>query len=181
MHDVASLAPPLMGTPRVRTRRLELRPLPARAAAALSTDRDEARRVIGAPLHDEWPQPDLRNVLPRQAAATSDTEQFGIWVMIESDADIVVGDVGFHGPPERGTIEIGYCVVPSRRRRGYATEAARAIAEWATRQDDVTVVVAGCAPDNTRSIRTLERAGFDQTGEVAGELRWRYAGAPAPR
>jgi ribosomal-protein-alanine N-acetyltransferase len=102
-------------------------------------------------------------------------ERFGIWVMIERKSGVVVGDVGFHGPPDdSGVIELGYCVVPSRRQRGYATEAARAIVEWAISQQDVQVVVAGCDPSNVPSVCTLERAGFCRTSEANGELRWRY-------
>jgi RimJ/RimL family protein N-acetyltransferase len=126
-------------------------------------------------LHEEWPQPDLLNVLPRQAAAPADAECFGIWVMIEGDSGAVVGDIGFHGPPDDdGAVEVGYCVVPSRRRRGYATEAAGAIVGWARRQRGVRVIVAGCDPGNVASIHTLERAGFRRAGEANGELRWRY-------
>lgn len=161
---------------RLLTPRLELRPLLAPAAAALPEDRLSASRHLGVPLHDEWPGPDLLGVLPRQAATAKETEHFGIWVIIESATGTVVGDVGFHGPPEDGAIEIGYCVVPSRRRLGYATEAAGALVAWATSQPDVLCLVAGCAPDNVPSIATLERLGFGRTNEAKGEIRWRHRG-----
>src|SRR6516225_5623277 len=109
---------------------MELRPLPAIAAAALPEDREEASRILGAALPVEWPQPDLLDVLPLQAAASQETECYGVWVMIERESGSVVGDVGFIGPPdENGSIEVGYSVIPDRRRRGYATEAASAIVE----------------------------------------------------
>ena len=95
--------------------------------------------------------------------------------MIELDSATVVGDIGFHGPPDdTGTIEVGYSVTPSHRRRGYATEAATALVGWAGSQPGIQVVVAGCDPQNQPSIRTLERAGFYRTGEANGETRWRY-------
>ena len=119
-------------TPRLITERMELRPLPALAAAALPGDRQEAARILGATLPPEWPQPDLLDVLPLQAAASPEAECFGVWVMVERDSGSVVGDIGFIGPPdEAGSIEVGYSVIPDRRRRGYATEAAGAIVEWA--------------------------------------------------
>ena len=164
-----------MSTPRVLTERMELRPLPAIAAAALPEDREEASRILGAALPVEWPQPDLLDVLPLQAAASQETECYGVWVMIERESGSVVGDVGFIGPPdENGSIEVGYSVIPDRRRRGYATEAASAIVEWALSEPGVEVVVAGCDRDNEPSIRTLERLGFQRTGEANGQLRWRY-------
>ena len=138
-------------------------------------DREQAARILGAALSEEWPQPDLLDVLPRQAAASPETGRFGIWVMIERGSETVVGDVGFHGPPdESGSIELGYAVVPVRRRRGYATEAAGALVAWALGQPGVRVVVAGCDLGNAASIGTLERIGFRRTGEANGEIRWRF-------
>ena len=108
-------------------------------------------------------------------ARPQETECYGVWVMIERESGSVVGDVGFIGPPdENGSIEVGYSVIPDRRRRGYATEAASAIVEWALSEPGVEVVVAGCDRDNEPSIRTLERLGFQRTGEANGQLRWRY-------
>jgi ribosomal-protein-alanine N-acetyltransferase len=160
------------------TARLGLRPLPAAAAKALSADRDAAARVLGASLSPDWPQPDLLDVLPLQAAAAPSNERFGIWIIIERESRTVVGDVGFRGPPDRsGAVEIGYSVVPGRRKRGYATEAARAVVEWALDQPAVSVVLAGCDADNVASIRILETIGFVRTGETGGQIRWRYSGS----
>jgi ribosomal-protein-alanine N-acetyltransferase len=160
---------------RLSTGRLELRPLPAAAAVSLTDDREAASRVLGATLPPDWPQRDLLDVLPLQAAAATSDECFGVWVMIERETGTVIGDIGFIGPPDDGgLVEIGYSVIPDRRRRGYATEAAQAMVDWALRQPDVSVVVAGCNKDNLPSIRMLERIGFLQTGEADGQIRWRY-------
>ena len=170
-----------MSKPRLLTDRLELRPLPQPAAAVLPDDREEACRALGARLDPAWPDPQLLGVLRRHAEASADVECFGVWVMIERDSGSVVGDIGFHGPPDAaGMVELGYSVIPLRRRRGYATEAADAIVEWALCQPSVRVVVAGCDPSNEPSIRVLERVGFHRTGEASGELRWRYGSEIAP-
>jgi ribosomal-protein-alanine N-acetyltransferase len=130
--------------------------------------------VLGVALPPEWPHADLLDVLPLQAAAGPSEERFGVWVMIERETRAVVGDIGFLGPPgAAGTVEIGYSVIPDRRGRGYATEAARALVDWALRQPGVRGVVAGCEKENVASIRTLERLGFTRTGEAGGQLRWR--------
>jgi ribosomal-protein-alanine N-acetyltransferase len=164
-----------MGALRLFTERLELKPLPAPAAAVLPENRPEASRHLGVQLAPEWPQADLLGVLRRQAAASEESERYGVWVMIERDSGSVVGDIGFHGPPDdAGTIEIGYSVIPDRRRHGYATEAAHALVKWALSQLGVHLLVAGCDPDNVPSIRTLERIGFRRSGEANGEIRWRY-------
>ena len=55
---------------------------------------------------------------------------------------------------------IGYAIVPSARRQGYATEAIAALTEWALAQPEVDEVRAQTLPDNEPSIRALLRAGF---------------------
>jgi len=158
----------------VQTARLDLRPLPPAAAAALPSDRDAATNELGAALSPEWPHADLLDVLPMQAAAAPDAVPYGVWVIIKRATETVIGDIGFRGPPDAdGIVEIGYSVVPARRRRGYATESARALLGWAAEQPGVDSVVAGCDRDNAASIKTLERLGFRRTGETNSELRWR--------
>jgi ribosomal-protein-alanine N-acetyltransferase len=156
------------------TEGLELMPLPPDAAAALPEHRGVAEGLIGARLSADWPQPDLLRVLPRQVTVDPDQVGYGIWLMIEPDLQLVVGDVGFHGPPVDRVLELGYSVVPDRRRRGYASQAARALVAWALRQPEVSSVVAGCDMTNDASIATLQSIGFSRTGEVVEqEIRWR--------
>ena len=149
-----------------------LSPLPPAAARALPVDRATASRVLGAELSGEWPGRDVFDVLPLQEEAG----QFRVWVMIERDTSTVVGDIGFvGGPGEDGVVEIGFSVVPSRRRRGYASEAVGELVSWASMQPGVRTVVARCRADNAGSIGTLERAGFVRTQVTGDEIEWRFA------
>ena len=115
----------------MKTVRLELRPLSAAAASALLDDRPTAARLIGASIPATWPQDDLLDVLPMQAAAGPEDERFGIWLIIERATNAIVGDIGFLGPPDHGIVELGFSVIPDQRRRGFATEATRALVAWA--------------------------------------------------
>jgi RimJ/RimL family protein N-acetyltransferase len=161
---------------RLATARLELLPLPPAAAAALPGDRAAAAAALGAALDPDWPLADLHDVLPLHARAAPPDVPFGIWAIVERATATVVGDAGFLGPPgDDGVVEVGYSVVPGRRRLGFATEAVGALVAWARAQPRVTVVVAGCDPGNAASIRTLERLGFAREGDVDGQLRWRLA------
>jgi len=163
----------------LQTTRLELRPLPAAAAGALPEDRETAARLLVAALSPGWPQPDLLDVLPMQAAVTRSGERFGVWVIIERESTTVVGDIGFMGPPgEDGSVEIGYSVIPDRRGRGYASEAVRVLVAWALAQRGVGSLAARCDLLNVPSIRILDRAGFARSGESNGQIRWRLEKGP---
>jgi RimJ/RimL family protein N-acetyltransferase len=159
-------------TLRLRTERLELRPLPPAAAAVLPSERAAAEALLGARLPADWPQGDLLDVLPAQAQSGGRAVDFGVWVIIERATQTVVGDAGFRGLPADGVVEVGYSVIPDRRRRGYASEAAAALVDWARDQDDVETVVAACHRENLASIHTLERLGFARTGMDGDEIRW---------
>jgi ribosomal-protein-alanine N-acetyltransferase len=158
---------------RVSGRRIELTPLPAAAAACLPTDRPTATRLIGSRLPDAWPQADLLDVLPMQAAAAPEDEPFGIWLIVERETNTVVGDIGFLGPPDDGRVEIGFSVIPERRRRGYASEAARRLVAWALEQPGIREVVARSDADNEASAGTLSAAGFTRLDEIDRSIRWR--------
>lgn len=156
------------------TDRLDLAPLPPSTAAALLKSRHQGARELEVALPADWPQQDLLTILPRQVELPTNQAVWGIWLMIGRAECAVVGDVGFKGPPSSdGVVEIGYSVIPAYRRRGYATEAASALVDWACRQPGVMSIVAGCAEDNQASARTLARLGFGQTGRDQDELRWR--------
>jgi ribosomal-protein-alanine N-acetyltransferase len=156
------------------TDRLSLRPIPAAAAEALATDRATAAELLGASLPPDWPLPDLLEALPMLTASSPEAQPFGPRAIVERSSQAVVGDIGFHGPPDsEGSVEIGYSVMPDRRGRGYATEAASALVAWAASQPGVRTVIATCDTDNVASIRTLERLGFDRVGERDGAIAWR--------
>ncbi|WP_435178242.1 GNAT family N-acetyltransferase [Actinacidiphila sp. bgisy145] len=97
---------------------------------------------------------------------------WGLFVIQRADDLTALGGVGFHGPPDRGAVEIGYDLSPSARGRGWATEAARALCQWALGQPDVMVVLATTEPGNAASQAVLARVGFTRVAD-RGEL-WAY-------
>lgn len=83
---------------------------------------------------------------------------------------LAVGYVNFHAPPDaRGMVEIGYQVAAPHRRLGYATEAADAMWEWATRHG-ARVLRASIRPDNAPSVAMITRAGFAPVGEQLDDV-----------
>ena len=88
--------------------------------------------------------------------------EYGFHFVVRQEDEQVIGEIGFVEPPQGGSVTIGYAIVPSARRRGYATEAIVAVTEWSLAQPDVTHVRAQTLPDNEPSIRALRSAGFEE-------------------
>jgi RimJ/RimL family protein N-acetyltransferase len=82
-------------------------------------------------------------------------------LLADDGADVVIGDVGFHAPPDDlGEVSVGFGIVPAARRRGYAVEALRAVLDWALRQPEVRAVHADTDLVNLASQRVLLGAGM---------------------
>lgn len=105
--------------------------------------------------------------LERALAATeSDPWLHGFQVTLRGDG-ARVGNVAFKGPPrEERFVEIAYSIEPDYQGCGFATEAARALIEFARRTPGVCVVRAHTMPDNIASARVLAKCGFRFVGEV---------------
>lgn len=101
---------------------------------------------------------------------------FGLYLMVRNDDGMVVGDIGFHTPPDvRGAVEVSYGVADSQRGRGYATEALKALTRWAHRQG-VATVLAEVDPANQASQAVLAKAGFLPVRADGPKLRLRHQG-----
>ncbi|MFD3541074.1 GNAT family N-acetyltransferase [Streptomyces sp. NPDC058662] len=98
---------------------------------------------------------------------------YGHRLVIERDSGLVVGSIGLFWPPSEGILEIGYGIVVSRRGRGYAPEATKALAHFALTLPDVHTVSADVELSNPASVRVLEKAGFRRwtTGENVVKFR----------
>ncbi len=80
-------------------------------------------------------------------------------VLRGTDCEMLVGTVGYKGPPRDGVVEIGYSVVPSWQRRGLATEACRALIESAWERG-ADVILAHTLDHLKPSIAVLCKLGF---------------------
>ena len=73
---------------------------------------------------------------------------------------VFVGRAGVSLWRATGEIELGYAFRPEFWGQGLATEAARAVAEWAFAHTDVAYLIAFTDPKNFGSQRVLERIGM---------------------
>lgn len=74
----------------------------------------------------------------------------------------LVGHIGFKGiPDENGEIEVGYGLEDEKwYGKGYATEALKALIQWAFVQQDVVRVVADTDKNNLASQKVLKKSGM---------------------
>ena len=140
----------------LKTKHLILTPMTDEALSRLAETAEEEREAYGQML-----------ALCREHP--EDRLWYAPWqISLKSSPETPVGALGFKGPQQKGRVELGYGVDLPYRCRGYATEAAGALIEWAFAQKDVYIVEAEAAPDNAASLRVLEKAGFIPMG-VRGE------------
>ncbi|MFF4603634.1 GNAT family N-acetyltransferase [Streptomyces sp. NPDC001339] len=99
--------------------------------------------------------------------------EYGHRLIIERDSGLVVGSIGLFWPPAGGELEIGYGIVATRRGRGYAPEATRALTEFALTAPGVHTVYANVELSNPPSVRVLEKAGFQRVASEDDLARFR--------
>jgi RimJ/RimL family protein N-acetyltransferase len=137
-------------------------------------DRGRFSELIGAEVPADWPPPlndeNTREWTRAYHVASPDAGGWTTWYFLlprPGTRPLLIGNGGFKGKRvAKGTCEIGYSIMESHQGRGYATEAVRALVEWAFTDPEVTRVVAHTLPDLTASIRVLERNGFTRAKET---------------
>lgn len=93
-------------------------------------------------------------------------EQWGCeWNICLRETGTVIGGLCFKGvPDENGQVELGYGIDDAYRCCGYATEAVRAMADWALAHPGTRKVTAQTEPGNAVSQRVLAKCGFVRDG-----------------
>ncbi|PYI18917.1 acyl-CoA N-acyltransferase [Aspergillus violaceofuscus CBS 115571] len=112
-----------------------------------------------------------------QSIYTTSNHQRGIFLLSRRphptaplDESVPIGTVSLmQGTPPDGyrVPDIGFCVLPEESGRGYATEAGRAMVEYACTELGVAGVFGFCDVNNARSRRVLEKIGLEERGERA--------------
>ena len=144
----------------IETARLRLRELEeADHARLLEIYRDPRyQRLLGPPPPEEdyW-----RSVRARWPAYYRE-HGYGHWAVVRRDDGAFLGRCGLllqevDGTPE---VEVGYGFDPAHWGQGYATEAARAVRDWAFRRLEVRHLVSLILPENLPSLGVAERNGM---------------------
>jgi RimJ/RimL family protein N-acetyltransferase len=155
----------------VRTERLVLRPhRPDDVDAVHRASQDpESQRWITAitvPYTREEARRYVEDIAPRTRS-----DRLGLPVVVEADGEFV-GTAGINLRPGRLGPEIGYSIAFWARGRGYATETARALADWGFAHGSPRVHLY-VDVRNAASAAVARRAGFTQEGIVRACLEYR--------
>lgn len=162
----------------VVTRRLELRPFTASAIDALLAGNGSRLAALTAATFPAplAPPPLTEGLLPiMRDRQRQDPRQEGWWgwlVIVRATRD-VAGSLVFGGPPDAdGTVVLGYATYPAFVGNGYATEAARALIEWALAQPSVRRVCATIPQSNSTARRVAAKLGMQPMGRWWDPATW---------
>ena len=96
----------------------------------------------------------------RGRLSRQNNNKFGNLAVYRGDCNLYIGWCGVSYSKFLDHIELGYRYCRDSWCKGYATEAASAILEETYRVTDLDEILACVHPDNTASIRVLEKLGF---------------------
>lgn len=153
--------------PRLETRSLLLRPFTPRDAPKIHelSREDGIRKWIPTQVYrDEAHAASALAFLASQCGSGIDLKTSPCVLGIELKATgALVGHVGLS--PLDGEIEVGFAVGRSQQGKGFATEAVRALCEWAAVKFPEIRIIGIAARENLGSQRVLERSGFQRQPE----------------
>lgn len=168
------------------TERLELIPLTTKLCDAEAQGRDAVGRALRVRVPASWPppvfEPDDLERLHRRLERDPASHAWTLYYLVLRTAVTaapreLLGIAGYLGPPSaEGVVEIGYAIAAEYQRRGYATEAARALTTRAFADATVRAVMATTYATLVPSIGVLRKAGFALIGRdiASGLLQYEH-------
>jgi ribosomal-protein-alanine N-acetyltransferase len=156
----------------IATERMDLVPLPADLLRLIERGQlAELEGRLGARVPSGWTDGVPASLRLAQLAADPSEAPWLVRAMVLRAPRHVVGSVGFHAPPDRnGRVEMGYDVVATERRKGYAREGIRGLAAWAFATGRAQICVASVSPDNAASLALIRSLGFRHVGQQVDDV-----------
>lgn len=102
---------------------------------------------------------------------TGDKPTFAL-AIAERDTDRYIGTCGLGPSDQPGALELFYNVIRAEQRKGFATEAARALLEYAWQVSDATAITAFIMPENQASAAVVRHLGFTDVAPMVSEGRY---------
>jgi RimJ/RimL family protein N-acetyltransferase len=163
--------------PRLETRRLLLRPMVIADVSELLQIFSDARVMawfgvspFGLGEMEQWVQ---RNLAHQEANG------YGLFSVILKSNGLLIGDCGLERMGIQGTqaVELGFDFRSDHWNRGYATEAATAVRDFAFDQLRLPRLISLIRVGNIASKRVAEKVGMSYIGEIVrnGKHYWKYS------
>jgi len=141
--------------------------------ASIRGDLESASQLTDLVIPAEWL--DATWLMEMRLAKMRDNPALEPWLLRAialRETKTMVGFIGFHTLPGADylnqyapeSVEFGYTIFSEYRRRGYASEAAKALMDWATREHHVTRFIVSISPTNEPSLRLAQKFGFRKVG-----------------
>ena len=163
------MTPPTLHTERLTLRAPILADFPAYAALMASP-----RAVYMGGPYDEW---QAWGLFCHEIACWQLFGHGGLTIL-RRDTGEVVGMVGLNGGPLYPETELGWQLDDGHEGQGYATEAARALLDWAFATLPVQSIVSYTGPQNLASQAVARRLGAvidpDAPVQDEGDIVWRH-------
>ena len=100
-------------------------------------------------------------------SADAEEENWWTWLPVYKNENMLIGSGGYKGKPTNdGMIEIGYEVAEAYRRRGFATEIARALIANGLKDARVKMIQAHTLPEENASGKVLKNCGMKWIEEI---------------
>lgn len=152
---------------KINTKRLYLIPMTYEfIVAKLSGDESEFERQGIIMNQEDWDSFEIIDILPvvEDELKGKSPDGFGPWLIILKDTNQVIGTCGCHGASDSSnSVEIGYEIIQTHRKKGYATEAVEAFIHWLFNEIGVKKIMADCLIDNAPSYQLLKKFGMIET------------------
>ena len=117
----------------------------------------------GQVLSREWSEQRVQ-----ESRALFESREVGIWLAHDKTTDELVGFCGFRIAPSFPEPQLLYALRERWTRQGLATEMARAAVAQARTLPGFAEIVAAADEVNVRSVRLLEKLGFERIGTTPG-------------
>ena len=147
--------------------------LPEFLRASIDEDLRTASQLIGLDIPSEWLE--AKWLMEMRLTKLQENPAMEPWLLRAiglRETKTMIGFIGFHTLPGAeylnsyapDSVEFGYTIFSDYRQRGYASEAAQALMDWATREHGVRRFVVSISPTNQPSLRIARKFGFHKVG-----------------
>ena len=152
----------------IETDNLHLIPCELVHLEAILRDKRALAEILQVTVPDGWPHfpeafPYLYEIYKSDPSPTGWPSYF----FIHPKEEALVGSGGFKNTPDdSGVVEIGYEIAAEYMNRGFATEAARGMIDYAFSHEQVKAVIAHTLAEANASNKVLQKVGMTFAGEV---------------